>query len=84
MDDMMVYCATLPAHIAEIKTYTGGKNHCPLQLTQGYSHGLTMTFVDEPSRIKYVNDPYHQELIRSIAGLVNDKEGGVLVVAYNT
>ncbi len=64
--------------IPGIENYSAGTNTSPEGLSQGYTHGLTMTFTDAAARDAYLPHPEHER----IRALLLPEVEGVAVFDY--
>jgi hypothetical protein len=61
--------------------FQGGAYNSPEGLSQGFTHGFTMTFVDAAARDAYLPHPLHQAVVAKLLPML---EGGVEgVVAFD-
>ena len=67
--------------IPGITSFQGGAYHSPEGLSQGFTHGFTMTFADAAARDAYLPHPLHQAVVAKLLPML---EGGVDgVVAFD-
>lgn len=67
--------------IPGITDFQGGAYSSPEGLSQGFTHGFTMTFADAAARDAYLPHPFHQAVVAKLLPML---EGGVEgVVAFD-
>lgn len=67
--------------IPGLNAFQGGVYNSPEGLSQGFTHGFTMTFADEAARDAYLPHPLHQAVVAKLLPML---EGGVEgVVAFD-
>jgi hypothetical protein len=55
----------LTESIEGVEDYVSGSNNSPETLSQGYTHGLVMSFSDAAARDAYLANPDHEKLKQS-------------------
>lgn len=67
--------------IAGLTAFQGGAYNSPEGLSQGFTHGFTMTFADPAARDAYLPHPLHQAVVETLLPML---EGGLDgVVAFD-
>lgn len=63
--------------------FHGSENFSPEGLTQGFTHGFTIDFMDVAARDAYLVDPEHKALGEQLTGAVEGGKDGLIVLDLN-
>jgi len=76
--DLRAIVAKLPG----ISEFNGGPDCSVDGLSQGYTHGFTMTFADESVRSEYLPHPDHMAILEKYVPLLEGGAAGVHVLDW--
>lgn len=68
--------------IPGITGFQGGAYHSPEGLSQGFTHGFTMTFADAAARDAYLPHPSHQAVVERLLPMLEGGLDGVLAFDF--
>ena len=65
-----------------ITAFQGGAYNSPEGLSQGFTHGFTMTFTDAAARDAYLPHPAHQALVAKLLPMLDGGLNGVVAFDF--
>lgn len=72
IDKLRLLFESIPKKISGVMSVEWGLNDSPEQLNKGYTHAVTMTFVNDAARQNYLPHPEHEALKKVFGPLLED------------
>jgi len=72
----------LRSRIPGISEFQGGAYSSPEGLSQGFTHGFTMTFADAAARDAYLPHPLHQAVVAKLLPMLDGGLDGVVAFDF--